>query len=318
VSQFKNLFHHFVHQHSNEEASTFWSGCGAVRRQAFLEAGGFDAVRYDRPCIEDIELGYRLREAGHRIRLLKNIQVKHLKRWSLRDMVRTDVFDRGVPWTILLLEKKQLPNDLNLQLTQRLSGMLSYSILLYAGLIAYFHSIFMLPFVAALFLMVAGSMDWSDKTLPFHMISRRAEWICYGLIGVVLSLAFVFDVTRMYLPLSLLFFGMIGGRLLPLSSRLGRRFFFSVVLAGLAATVAVLLSRFSFPVVAPLLVAVLLVVLLNFPLYHFFTKKRGLVFAMVALPMHLFYFSYALVSLGIGTARFLLGDGRRRVATKAV
>ena len=29
VSQYRNLLHHFVHQHGNPEASTFWAGCGA-------------------------------------------------------------------------------------------------------------------------------------------------------------------------------------------------------------------------------------------------------------------------------------------------
>ena len=47
-SQFKNLFHHFVHQQGREQAVTFWSGCGAVKRDVFLEAGGFDAERYPR------------------------------------------------------------------------------------------------------------------------------------------------------------------------------------------------------------------------------------------------------------------------------
>ncbi|HEX8923043.1 MAG TPA: glycosyltransferase family A protein, partial [Pyrinomonadaceae bacterium] len=31
VSQYKNLFHHFVHQQGHERAETFWAGCGAVR-----------------------------------------------------------------------------------------------------------------------------------------------------------------------------------------------------------------------------------------------------------------------------------------------
>ncbi len=30
LSQYKNLFHHFVHQQGSAEASTFWSGCGAI------------------------------------------------------------------------------------------------------------------------------------------------------------------------------------------------------------------------------------------------------------------------------------------------
>ena len=35
VSQYRNLLHHFVHQVGREKASTFWAGCGAVRRGAF-------------------------------------------------------------------------------------------------------------------------------------------------------------------------------------------------------------------------------------------------------------------------------------------
>ena len=64
LSQYKNLVHHFYHHRGKREASTFWSGCGAVRKQAFLDAGGFDVERYTRPSIEDIELGYRLIKAG--------------------------------------------------------------------------------------------------------------------------------------------------------------------------------------------------------------------------------------------------------------
>src|SRR3990170_5504051 len=104
LSQYKNLFHHFVHQQANEEAATFWAGCGAVRREVFLALGGFDVQRYPRPCIEDIELGYRLRAAGHEIALNKQIQVKHLKRWTLRGIARSDIIDRGIPWTLLILQ----------------------------------------------------------------------------------------------------------------------------------------------------------------------------------------------------------------------
>src|SRR5207247_323071 len=31
LSQYKNLFHHFVHQEGSEHSSTFWAGCGAVK-----------------------------------------------------------------------------------------------------------------------------------------------------------------------------------------------------------------------------------------------------------------------------------------------
>jgi len=108
VSQYRNLLHHYVHSTQPGEADTFWAGLGAVRRSEFLDAGGFDEVRYPRPQIEDIELGYRLRSRGHRIVLDPSIQGTHLKRWTLPQVVRGDVLDRGAPWMRLLIERKAI------------------------------------------------------------------------------------------------------------------------------------------------------------------------------------------------------------------
>lgn len=124
VSQYRNLLHHFVHQHGNPEASTFWAGCGAIRRSVFEEVGGFDET-FTPPCsVDDIELGYRIRQAGHRIRLDKALQGTHLKRWTLRSVILTDITHRAVPWSRLILETKDTPNDLNLKGGQRLSAAL--------------------------------------------------------------------------------------------------------------------------------------------------------------------------------------------------
>lgn len=125
VSRYRNLLHHFVHQAGETEAATFWAGLGAVRRAVFLAVGGFDAARFPRPSIEDIELGYRLRRAGHRIRLDKHLQGKHLKRWSFWSMLRTDVMRRALPWSRLVLDTRHAPEDLNLRASQRLCGALS-------------------------------------------------------------------------------------------------------------------------------------------------------------------------------------------------
>ena len=111
-SLYKNLAHHFVHQRSCREASTFWAGCSAVRRDAFLAAGGFDPV-YRRPSVEDVELGYRLRAAGHRIRLVPEAQATHLKRWTLAGWLTADLRDRAVPWARLVRSGRGLPADLN-------------------------------------------------------------------------------------------------------------------------------------------------------------------------------------------------------------
>jgi GT2 family glycosyltransferase len=82
--------------------------------------GGFTEKRAGR-WVDDIELGYRLREAGHRILLDKRLQVTHLKRWTLRSIIRTDIIYRAIPWSRLILESKKAPDDLNLERRQRLS-----------------------------------------------------------------------------------------------------------------------------------------------------------------------------------------------------
>ncbi len=119
VSHYRNLLHSFVHQHGRRRTIAFWGACGAVRKRMFFEVGGFD-VAYTRPSIEDIELGYRLRNRGLRVELDPAVQVKHLKHWTLIGMIRTDIFDRAIPWTRLMLREGDMPNDLNLRWGQRL------------------------------------------------------------------------------------------------------------------------------------------------------------------------------------------------------
>lgn len=122
VSGFRNLLHHHVHHEAAGPAQTFWAGLGAVRRDRFLAVGGFDAERYPAPAIEDIELGLRLTAAGAPILLDPGIQGGHLKRWTLRQMVATDVARRGVPWVELLLERRQGSAALNLAPRHRASA----------------------------------------------------------------------------------------------------------------------------------------------------------------------------------------------------
>jgi len=119
VSQFKNLMHHFIHQNAEEQTATFWAGCGVVKRKTFLRLGGFDADLFPRPSVEDIELGYRMTAEGARILLAKEVLVRHHKRWTFSSMVRTDIMDRGIPWTRLILAGGERRWELNLDLTGR-------------------------------------------------------------------------------------------------------------------------------------------------------------------------------------------------------
>jgi len=131
VSQYRNLLHHFVHQQSPGFVESFWAGCGAVRRHAFHEAGEFDSVRYSRPSIEDVELGYRIRDRHWKIVLDPEILCTHRKRWTLRRMIASDFANRGVPWTQLLLRREAMhaPRGLSLGLSQ-LAGVALTAIIL--------------------------------------------------------------------------------------------------------------------------------------------------------------------------------------------
>jgi hypothetical protein len=122
VSSFRNLLHHHVHQTSGGPAETFWTGLGAMRRDVFMAAGGFDPGSRVAQ-IEDVDLGMRVRALGEPIVLDPGLLGKHLKSWSLRGMVRSDIFDRGVPWVGLMLRHRSARATLNLGWRHRLSAL---------------------------------------------------------------------------------------------------------------------------------------------------------------------------------------------------
>ena len=170
VSQYKNLLHHFVHQRSSSEAATFWAGCGAIRRAAFEATGGFDEIKYGRPSIEDIELGYRLRRKGFKIILDKTLQVKHLKRWTLSSLLRADIYDRALPWSQLIMESGGMINDLNLRVSDRISAVLS-GLAVALLILSYFSTALLIGVLAALTIIFLLNLGF----LRFFM-RRRGLW----------------------------------------------------------------------------------------------------------------------------------------------
>ncbi|MFT4519039.1 MAG: GT2 family glycosyltransferase [Halioglobus sp.] len=124
-SQYKNLVHHYYHHLASEEAQTFWSGCGAVRQEAFQAVGGFDVLRYKYPSIEDIEMGHRLIKAGGRILLRKNVLSTHLKVWRLGNLLHTEIFRRAIPWSRLIVNDGALSDDLNVGMTEQVRAVVA-------------------------------------------------------------------------------------------------------------------------------------------------------------------------------------------------
>lgn len=122
-SQFKNLMHHYVHQQALEKATTFWGACGAIKREAFEQIGGFNESM---AWLEDVDLGMRLSQRGGEIKLLKSLQVKHWKRWTMASLLVSDVFHRAFPWTRLIATHGIFQNDLNTDYRSRISAMLVF------------------------------------------------------------------------------------------------------------------------------------------------------------------------------------------------
>ncbi len=200
VSQYRNLLHHYVHQRGEfrdeiRPAHTFWTGCGAMRTEAFRRAGGFDPRLYPKPAIEDIELGYRLTGAGHRIVLARDVLATHLKRWTFGNMVRTDLFRRGVPWMLLMLRSHVAETDLNVSREQRLSVLATGAGLLGLMLAPWMPSALSVT-VAALLMVVAlnrgfygflarcRGLGFAVACVPLHLV----YFFCCGL-SVPLALA---------------------------------------------------------------------------------------------------------------------------------
>ena len=187
VSRFRNLLHHHTHGCHAGSATTFWAGCGAIRRAAFLACGGFAASAYPYPSIEDIDLGLRLSEAGASILLDPSIQATHHKRWTLRSMLITDIQRRAIPWSLLLLQRRHLPTTLNLSHSSRLSAACCLG-----GLVFLAASLFLPVLYPWGWLILAGC--WIIFLLlnrSFHaLLIRRTGWL-HGILGIVLHATYL-------------------------------------------------------------------------------------------------------------------------------
>ena len=189
VSRYRNLLHHFTHQHGNRDAQTFWAACGICDSEVFRNAGGFD-IRYRLPSIEDIELGYRLRRAGHCIALDPSWQIKHLKKWTWRDLVFTDIGRRAIPWTLLLLREGRLDNDLNIDTRSRWSAFLVLAIIASIAAGIFF------PWALALAGICISALIFLNRS--FYSFLARKEGVAFAIAAVPLHFFYFLAATFGY------------------------------------------------------------------------------------------------------------------------
>lgn len=310
ISQYKNLMHCYVHQNGRRKSSTFWSGCGAIRRELFHEMKGFDET-YERPCIEDIELGYRLMMQGRIVMLDPDLQVKHLKRWTFWGLIKTDIFDRGIPWTELILRDRHMPDDLNIQISQRVSVAVMFLLVALALFAAFRHGqYFLVPAFALLFLVVGHY--WAEFSSGTG--SKTAKLASTGAFALVLGQAWLAGFVELVPLLA------VAGLL----SILRHRYHYKTSLernlvrlalgavAGCGAAFA-LWQLPSDPLIYGCFLLLAAAVALNNQFYLFLAEKRGHAFAIAAVPFHLLYHLYNGISFIVGT----LSHARGKISQKA-
>ncbi len=173
VSQYRNLLHRFTHQKGSPEAQTFWTGLGAVRRPAFQHVGGFNPAYRGIP---DVALGLDLSDAGFRIRLDHDMLCTHLKTWTLRNMVMTDVFMRALPWSLSVFARRNMTNDLNTSMINRIGVLLASATLAFAAM-----AVFIPAFAALMILSLIGNVL---ANMPVLREFRKERGLLFAL-GVV-------------------------------------------------------------------------------------------------------------------------------------
>ena len=114
----------------------------------------------------DVEFGYRLVSRGATIKLDPELQVKHLKHWTLPLLLRTDIRLRALPWTRLLIEYGYLPKGLNFGSDQRAGALLAIGLVVF-GVMALFR-----PLAAVLFLACVALAAFVNRGL-FQLFYRK-------------------------------------------------------------------------------------------------------------------------------------------------
>jgi GT2 family glycosyltransferase len=182
LSQYKNLMHHRVHQDSAGQTQTFWSACGAIRRDAFVAVGGFEE-KFSRASVEDIHLGYRLRDAGFLTVLDPRIQVRHWKKWTTLNLIQTDFFHRAIPWSLMILSGGGFQETLNISSKQRSKVMLAVLAVVFAFATYFYPPAFFgtISSLVGLLLLDWDQLSWLKQkrgarftacVLPWHWLSH--------------------------------------------------------------------------------------------------------------------------------------------------
>ncbi len=106
-TRYKALLDYYIFTSTSDKSITsFEPRCGAIKKEVFLEIGGFD-TKYKGADIEDYEFGYRILKK-YKMYIDQSIQVDH----NFPDFKTNtkNFFKRGFMWIQLFLERKKFDN----------------------------------------------------------------------------------------------------------------------------------------------------------------------------------------------------------------
>ncbi len=105
-SSFKNLWMNYTFTHLPPYIHSFYTSCAAIRKQDFIKLGGFD-TNYKRPNVEDTAFGRKMANNGNLTVVIKKLEVRHKKEYTLQTLVKTDFLRTCGLIKIVLREKWQ-------------------------------------------------------------------------------------------------------------------------------------------------------------------------------------------------------------------
>ncbi|MFH0992615.1 MAG: glycosyltransferase [bacterium] len=103
ISQYKNLWVRYSYLKSPPEIDWMFGAISGIKQAAFREIGGFDVKLMAKHGNDDIELGKRLTLHDLSIMLSMEIEVEHLKRYSLSSFIKNQ-FNRSAGFAELALK----------------------------------------------------------------------------------------------------------------------------------------------------------------------------------------------------------------------
>jgi glycosyltransferase involved in cell wall biosynthesis len=111
ISQYKNLWVRYSYIKSPPAIDWLFGSISGIKRDAFHRLGGFNVELLAKHGHDDIELGKRFAKQNLRIELNMDIEVEHLKKYSIRSFIKNE-FNRSMGFAELAIRFRETAQSL--------------------------------------------------------------------------------------------------------------------------------------------------------------------------------------------------------------